>query len=163
MKEGLFMTRKLRARLLALLLCAVMSIALCACAQTPQSEPTQVATEAPTTATDVLWESAVYTDDVTLGEGKKSVNIEVCALDKAITVTIKTDAKNLEDALTSVDLVQGEQSEYGLFIKTVNGITADYDTDGAYWSINQNGEYMMAGANKTKIKDGDSFELVYTK
>ena len=158
------MTRKMMTRLLALLLCAVMSIALCACAQTPQSEPTEVVeTQVETTATDALWESAVYTADTTLGEGKKSVNIEVQALDKAITVTIKTDAKNLEDALTSVDLVQGDESEYGLFIKTVNGILADYDTDGAYWSINQNGEYMMSGASETKIKDGDSFELVYTK
>lgn len=158
------MTRKMMTKIVALLMCLVLSFALCACTQTPQSEPTQVVeTQVETTATDALWESAVYTEDVTLGEGKKSVNIEIQALDKSINVTIKTDAKNLEDALTEVDLVQGEQSEYGLFIKTVNGITADYDTDGAYWSINQNGEYMMSGANETKIKDGDSFELVYTK
>lgn len=158
------MTRKMMTKIVALMVCLVLSFALCACTQTPQSEPIEVVeTQVETTATDALWVSAVYTEDVTLGEGKKSVNIEVCALDKAITVTIKTDAKNLEDALTEVDLVQGDESEYGLFINTVNGITADYDTDGAYWSINQNGEYMMSGANETKINDGDSFELVYTK
>lgn len=144
-----------------LLLCLTLSFSLCACKDTAATTdaPTQAATE----AIDLLWESATYLEDVTLGEGKTTINVVVEAGERSITVTINTDADNLEDALTGVDLVQGEQSEYGLFIKTVNGITADYDTDGAYWSINKDGEYLMTGADDTEIADGDSFELVYTK
>ncbi len=57
----------------------------------------------------------------------------------------------------------GEDGEYGLYIKTINGVTADYDTDGAYWSIMVNGEYGQYGADSQPVADGDAFQFVYTK
>jgi len=51
----------------------------------------------------------------------------------------------------------------GLYITTVNGVTADFDKDGAYWSIMVNGEYGQYGADSQPVADGDEFQLVYTK
>ena len=67
------------------------------------------------------------------------------------------------EALEEHGLVSGEEGPYGLYIKKVNGITADYDIDQSYWSFNKNGEYMMTGADKTEIENGAHYELVYTK
>ena len=48
-------------------------------------------------------------------------------------------------ALLALDLIAGEDSQYGLYVKTVNGITADYDTDGSYWAFYIDGEYAQTG------------------
>lgn len=157
------MKTKILSKVLTLLMCLMLCVLMCACSTTADTQQTEDVTQAVSEAIDPLWQSAAYTDDVTLGEGKVSIDVEVLAGEKAITVTINTDADNLEDALTGVQLVEGEESEYGLFILTVNGITADYDKDGAYWSVNKDGEYLMTGASETKIADGDKFELVYAK
>lgn len=161
MKEGIFMKTKISTKLLAVLLCIAFLLSLCACGSDNETVDSTQAVK--TEVADPLWENAVYTEDVTLGEGETTIDVVVEAGEKSIVVTINTDAKNLEDAITGVDLVQGDQSEYGLFIKVVNGITADYDVDQSYWSINKNGEYMMSGAKDTEIANGDKYELVYTK
>ncbi len=110
-----------------------------------------------------LWANATYTADTTLGEGAKTVEVEVKAEDAAVTFTLKTDEEMLGDALLAHQLIAGEEGEYGLYIKTVNGITADYDTDGAYWAFYQNGSYAMKGVDTTPITEGEQYALVYTK
>ena len=77
--------------------------------------------------------------------------------------TVTTDSDNLEGAFLDSGFVSGEDGPYGLYIKTVDGITADYDTDGAYWAMYKDGEYLMTGAGDTKIAEGEHYELVYTK
>ncbi len=57
----------------------------------------------------------------------------------------------------------GEESQYGLFLQTVNGVTADYDKDGAYWSILVNGEYGQYGIDTQPVSDGDHFSLIYAR
>ena len=79
----------------------------------------------------------------------------------------KTDAEYLADLMKELQAqgdfsYEGETGEYGLFISTVNGLTADYDTNGAYWSIMVNGEYGQYGADAQPVADGDDFQLVYT-
>lgn len=110
-----------------------------------------------------LWENAVYKNDKTFGNGSKTVKVEVKAGEKAITFTLKTDKETLGDALLEHNLIAGDESEYGLYLKTVNGITADYDVDKSYWAFYKNGEYMMTGVDGTTIADGEHYELVYTK
>ena len=73
-----------------------------------------------------------------------------------------TEGATLRAALDSIDLVQGEEGPFGLYVKVVDGERADYDTDGAYWSFEQNGTVMMEGIDSVKVKDGDKFEIVYT-
>ncbi len=134
----------------ALLLTLVMLITLTAC--TKQADTVVSA-----------WDTALYTEDVTLGEGAKTVQVEVEAEDKSITLTVLTDAETLGDALVAHSLIAGEPSEFGMYVKEVNGMTADYDVDGYYWSVCKNGEYLMTGVDTTVIADGEHYELVRTK
>lgn len=125
------------------------------------SESTQ--TGAGDSSTEDLWKTALYTEDTELGGGKTTINVEVTAGDKTITLTLKTDKGTLGDVLLDNKLVEGDQSEYGLFIKVVNGIRADYDLDGAYWAINKDNEPTPTGADTTEIADGENYQLAYTK
>ena len=75
---------------------------------------------------------------------------------------ITTTAATLGDALVAEGLVEGEESSYGLFITTVDGEQAVYETDGAYWAFYVGDEYASLGVDQTPIADGDSFSLVYT-
>ena len=97
--------------------------------------------------------------------GTKSVTIEV--VDNAGTTAsyeTATDAEYLAEVFEEIpDLtVEGDQSDYGLYITTVNGLTADYDADGAYWAIYVNGEYGNYGADQQPVTDGDVYTLEYT-
>lgn len=114
-------------------------------------------------AAEGLWKDAVYTEDTELGEGAKTVKVVVEAEEKKVTFTIKTDAEMLGEALIENELVEGEEGEFGLYIKKVNGMTADYDVDQSYWGFFKDGEYMMTSADLTPFKDGEQYELVYTK
>ena len=77
--------------------------------------------------------------------------------------SISTDtSKNLRQALENAGLISGEEGAYGLYVKVVDGITADYDVDGSYWSLTKNG-VLCSGVDSTEIADGDHFEFTYTK
>ncbi len=113
--------------------------------------------------TTSLWENATYTADTTLGDGAKTVKVEVTAEEKTVTFTVKTDAETVGAALLENGVIAGEQGAYGLYIKSVNGITADYDTDKAYWAFYVNGEYAMSGVDATTIDESVTYGLVYSK
>ncbi len=157
-------TKKTLCAIFSLLVCVFMMLTLCACGdEKAADESPKSTTSSVTEASDPLWKDATYTEDVTLGEGQTSITVKVEAGKKSINITVNTDETTLEDALTSIDLIDGDESQFGLYIKTVNGILADYDTDGTYWAIYKGGEYLTEGANKTIIATGDSFELVRSK
>lgn len=110
-----------------------------------------------------IWETAIYTEDISLGSGSKSVIVEVAAEEKSVTFTINTDAETVGEALSENEIISGENGPYGLYVKEVNGITADYSVNQSYWSFYKNGEYMQTGVDKTEFSDGEHYELVYTK
>lgn len=110
-----------------------------------------------------VWENAVYLKDTELGEGEKTVLVEVKAGEQSVTFTVNTDETTLGAALLEHNIIAGEDGPYGLYIKVVNGITADYDVDQSYWGFYKNGEYMMTGVDVTEFADGEHYELVYTK
>lgn len=157
------MKTKLLTLALALVMCLSLATALCGCDGDKAKDSTANQVETQETAEDLLWKTATYSENVTLGEGATTIDVEVKAGEKAITVTINTDAENLESALLENGLVEGEDGAYGLYIKKVNGILADYDIDGAYWAMYQDGEYLTTGVNEAVITSGDHYELVYTK
>ena len=109
-----------------------------------------------------LWENALYKEDAEIGEGAHSVSVKVEIGDRSVTLTVKSDKDNLADMLTESGLVEGDNGEYGLYIKKVNGVSADYETDGAYWGLNKDGEPSAVGASFITVKDGEHYELVYT-
>ena len=136
-------------KIVAALFVLVLALSLFACAKTPDA--------------DSLWANAIYTEDVTLGEGAKTVAVTVKAGEKSVVFTIKTDDAILGDALVAHGLVEGEMGQFGLYVKKVNGITADYDVDQSYWGFYKGGDYMMTGVDMTEFADGECYELVYTK
>ncbi len=110
-----------------------------------------------------VWENATYLSDKEFGKGATTIQVEVKAGDQSITFTVNTDQKMLGDALLDHGLIAGEESVYGLYVKKVNGMTADFDIDGSYWALYQNGEMLMSGVDTTEITNGAHYELVYTK
>ena len=115
------------------------------------------------TETEQLWADALYTVDTELGEGAKTVSVTVEAGEKSIVFTIKTDAEILGDALIAHNLIEGEVGQFGLYVKKVNGMLADYDVNQTSWGFYCGGEYMMTGVDLTPIADGDSYELVLSR
>ena len=110
-----------------------------------------------------LWESATHRRDMTFGNGAKTVTVAVKVEDKSVTFTVKTDEEYLGDALIAHELIEGEEGPYGLYVKQVNGITADYDVDASYWALWKDGDYCSYGVDTAPIADGDVYEIVYTK
>lgn len=93
-----------------------------------------------------------------LGEGSTSFAFEVTDPDGNTTAfEIHTDKETVGEALSELGLVDGDDSEYGLYVKTVNGITVDYDTDGKYWAFYVNGEYATTGVDATPVTADASY------
>ena len=105
------------------------------------------------------WENATYLKDTELGKGEKTVEVEVVAEEQSVTFTIHTDKATLGEALLEHGLIAGEDGPFGLYVKTVNGILADYDVDGYYWGFYKSGELMMVGVDGAAIADGEHYEL----
>lgn len=100
------------------------------------------------------------TDVQQIGEGSKTFALSVVDKDGGETqFEVHTDKETVGDALLELGMIAGEESEYGLYVKTVNGITADYDKDGVYWAFYINGEYAMTGVSATNITEGDSYSF----
>lgn len=100
-------------------------------------------------------------------QGTKSYTVEVVGSDgSSKTYQGRTDAEYLSGLMDELQAegdfsYEGTSSDYGLFITAINGETADYDKDGAYWSIYVNGEYGQYGADQQPVADGDAFRFVY--
>ena len=152
---------------LALILALLLSLCLFSCkkgpAETPENGGSGAVGEDGTIAPEGLWANATYLEDTSFGEGAKTVTVKVIVEGKSVTFTIKTDAETLGEALLAHNLIAGDQGDFGLYIKYVNGIRADYDLDKRYWNFTKNGEYMMTGVDGTAIADGEAYELTYAK
>lgn len=72
---------------------------------------------------------------------------------------IHTDKETVGEALSELGLIDGEEGEYGLYVKTVNGVTVDYDTDGKYWAFYVNGEYAATSVDTTPITADASYSF----
>ena len=95
-------------------------------------------------------------------EGAKALTIVVVHGDGSQKdFDIHTDAEYLDQALTDNQIASGSDSEYGLFITTVDGETAD-DSQQQWWCITKGGETLMTGASETPIADGETYELTLT-
>ena len=73
--------------------------------------------------------------------------------------SITTTEKTVGDALVAEGLIEGEEGAYGLYVKKVCGVVADYDTDGTYWALYVDGSYGMAGVETIKCSEVTSIEF----
>jgi len=92
-----------------------------------------------------------------VGEGAITMSVKIVDEDE-INVTVKTDEDTVGAALQKVGLIAGEDSQYGLYIKTVNNKTYDYDKDKKYWAFYVDDAYAIKSADLTEIEEG----VVYT-
>lgn len=99
-------------------------------------------------------------DGAVLGEGETAFKLLIADKDgNEITVEVHTDKTILGEALQEIGLLEGEEGPYGLFIKKVNGISADYDKDGVYWAFYVGGEYATEGIDLTEIDPETEYAL----
>ncbi len=99
-------------------------------------------------------------------EGSKAISIEVIHSSKESKLyELKTDAQFLKQAMEEAEGLEfsGLEDQYGVMLEVVNGESAIFEKDGAYWSIMVNGEYGNYGIESQPIEDGDEFQIVYTK
>ncbi len=108
------------------------------------------------------WETATFDRNTELGEGEKTVTVKVIADEQELIFTLHTDKETLGEALLEHDLIDGEQSQFGLYVKKVNGIVADYDADQTWWRVTKEGVDTL-GVDSTVIADGEQYELTRTK
>lgn len=135
--------RRISAAVTALLI--AFSLILCGCGK---------AAEAPVETTEVISAEPGkdgykyhFTLEVIDAEGNQSLT------------DIATDKEILGEVLSEHGIIKGEQGDYGMYIKEVNGIVADYETTGTYWAFYIDGEMAMTGVDQTKIVDGAVYSL----
>ena len=139
-------------KILSLLLALTMMLSLAAIACAQETE------------TEILWdenhETILLEHGGEYGEGAVSFPLVVSCMNETALVQVNTDEKTVGDALEALNIVAGEESEWGLYVKTVNGITADYDADGTYWAFYIDGEYAMTGLDATEINPDSVYMLM---
>ena len=79
------------------------------------------------------------------------------------TFNLSTDKATVGEALLAEGLIEGEPGAYGLYVKKVNGIVADYDIDQTYWAFYINGEYAFTGGDATPVEDGATYSFKVEK
>lgn len=95
-------------------------------------------------------------------EGDKTIAVAVIHGDGSRKdFSISTDAENLRAALEPEGLIQGQESEFGLYVLTVDGETADEDLQ-QWWCITKSGGQLMTGVDDTVIADGEQYEFTLT-
>ena len=96
-------------------------------------------------------------------EGMKTVTVEVTHSDgNEKTFTYETEEEYLGALLEDKGLISGTESAYGLFVDTVDGETADYGRDGAWWRLTEEGRDAAAGVDEVILRDGGHYGWIYT-
>ena len=72
---------------------------------------------------------------------------------------VHTDEETVGAALLALELIAGDQGDYGLYVKTVNGITLDWDTHGKYWALYIGDEYSLTGVDSVAIEAGATYTM----
>lgn len=99
-------------------------------------------------------------------KGSKEVTIKVINMaGEEKSYVVKTDEEYLKQVMDEAEGLSydGAEDATGFMVSTVNGETADYNTDGAYWGFFINGEYCNYGITQQPVADGDVFTIEYTK
>lgn len=142
-------------RALSVILCiallAAAALTLTGCQKTPEPAPAAKSAQ-------------IVKDGAVLGQGQTQFTLTIADLSGAEThVTVNTDEKTVGAALLALGLITGDEGPYGLYIKTVNGIIADYDKDQTYWAFYLGEEYASAGVDQTDITPGAAYALRVSK
>ena len=115
-------------RILSLLLALILVVSLAACG-----------------AAELAAKGASFKVVVTDLEGKET------------TFDYTSDKATVGEVLLAEGLIEGHETEYGLYVDAVNGIALDWEKDGKYWAFYIDGEYAMTGVDTTEITEGATY------
>lgn len=96
-------------------------------------------------------------------KAQATVEFTVTAADGSVSSVLLnvTDGEKLSTALAEAGIISQEEAG---FVTTVNGETADYDKDQAWWCLTDAaGEMTTVGVADIELHDGDSYAFTYTK
>ena len=146
---------------LCIVLIAVMALFTTGCSdnketpETPYENTSEVLSQ--TIEDSVTEESA---EAVEIGEGNTKFTFTVTHNDGSQkTFIVSTDKTKVGEALVDNGIIAGDEGPYGLYVKTVDGETLDYDKDGKYWAFYVDGAYGATGVDLTDITAGVSYEF----
>ena len=144
----------------ALTLSAVLSVCLLAgCGASASSTASSAASDAA---------SSVVSSEVAssaAAETQATVEFTVTTADGSVSSVLLnvTDGEKLSTALAKAGIISQEEADAG-FVTTVNGETADYNKDQAWWCLTDAaGEMTTVGVADIELHDGDSYAFTYTK
>ena len=151
--------KKLLLTILCIVLIAAMALFVTGCSNnnttgdsTPENPESSQSTE-----------PSIPADVTVKGEGNTSFYFNVTDLDGTVTkFLVKTDKATVGEALLEAALITGDPSDYGLYVTSVNGLTADWATENAYWAFYINGEYAQTGVDATNITAGATYAFIKT-
>ena len=146
--------KKLVSWLLCMMLIVAMALTTVGCGTDEQNGGQPAAENA----------SSADSNVTVLGEGKTQFSFTVVDKDgNATEFEIHTDKATVGEALLELNLIAGDEGEYGLYVKQVNGITADYDVDQTYWAFYVNDAYATAGVDATAVEAGAKYTFKVEK
>ena len=146
--------KKLVSWLLCMMLIVAMALTTVGCGTDEQNGGQPAAENA----------SSADSNVTVLGEGKTEFGFTVVDKDgNATEFEIHTDKATVGEALLELNLIAGDEGEYGLYVKQVNGITADYDVDQTYWAFYVNDAYATAGVDATAVEAGAKYAFKVEK
>lgn len=138
--------KKLLSLLLLLVITSTMTLSFCGCTDN--------------TSTQTIDENNFEP----IGEGASNFLLTVTDSEGNVSgFKVSSDEKTVGDALSSLGIISGEEGPYGLYVKTVNGITVDFDRDKKYWAFYIDDTYATSGIDKTNIENGAHYALKVSK
>ena len=146
-KENTWMNKNSFKKMLSLIACivliAAMALVTTGCSDNTESTETPDPSQLPVTV---------------IGEGETVFYFIAVDLDGVMTkYEVHTNETTVGAALIGLELISGDMGEYGLYVKTVNGVTLDWDTHGKYWALYIGEEYALTGVDQVEIVPGTTY------
>ncbi len=136
-----------------LLLIAASAVTLTGCTQS-ETPPTGGSTTTATVHTPPTTDPAA---PIAVGVGETVFTFTVEYGGTTTVYEVSTDEATVGQTLQNLGLIEGEEGPFGLYVKTVDGITLDYTKDGKYWSFYVNGAYATGGVDTTAVQAGAAY------
>lgn len=152
--------KKFLSFILCLILIAASVSAFSGCSD--ENDKTAGTTKTPDTSeTETVFDDGDFrTEEKTVGSGSKTI---ILTVDDGTNVTkvftVLTDEEKVGKALLDLGLISGEEGAFGLYVKTVDGVTMDYETQGLYWALYEGDKYASAGIDSLDVTDGMKISL----
>ncbi len=131
--------------ILSFVLIAVIALTMYGCGKQTNEQPSEGTTKE--TVNEQTLSKVSFTFKVTHKDGSIA------------TFNVSSGKKYVGEALIEGKYIAGEDGDYGLYVKTVDGETLDYNTDGMYWAFYEDGNYASKGVDQTEIVAGKTYEF----